>query len=108
MKTYARLHLYSHREPRDRAYIVAEPAALRALGELCRTASHSMTGVETATFFGSDGHEYELVVVSDVAEEEWQQIPLPGIDQAAAKNISVVKLFDELIGQRQQNSYQQV
>lgn len=97
MKTYARLHLYPHSEPRGRACIVAEPAALRALAELCRTAAHSMTGLETATFFGSDGHEYELAVISDVSESEWQQLPLPGLDQDAAQKLAVVQAYDELI-----------
>lgn len=99
MKTYARLHLYPHREPQGKAYIVADQAALRALGELCKMASNSMTGIETAKFFGSDGHEYELAVVSDVSEEEWQQLPLPGINQQAARQLSIVKCFDELVEQ---------
>lgn len=97
MKTYARLHLYSHSEPRGRACIVADPAALRALSNLCRTAAHSMTGLETATFFGSDGHEYELAVISDVSEAEWQQLPLPGLDYSAAQKLTVVQAYDELI-----------
>ena len=97
MKTYARLHLYPHSEPKGRGFIVADPAALRALSDLCRTAAHSMSGFETAVFFGSDGHEYELAIVSDVAESEWQQLALPGLDQQAAQQLSVVKTFDELV-----------
>ena len=97
MKNYSRLHLYSHNKPQGRAYLVADPAALRALSELCKTAAHSMTGMEIATFFGSDGHEYELAVVSDVSESEWQQLPLPGLDQQAAQQLSIVKSFDELV-----------
>lgn len=102
MKTYARLHLYPHSEPRGRGYIVADPAALRALSDLCRTAAHSMSGFETATFFGSDGHEYELAIVSDVAESEWQQLALPGLDTDAAGKLAVVQTFDELVDQRAQ------
>lgn len=96
MKTFARLHLYAHSEPEGRSYIVAEPAALRALGELCKTAAHSMTGIETAVFFGSDGHEFELVVVSDVSDDEWQQLPLPGLDLQAVNQLSTVQSFNEL------------
>lgn len=103
MKTFARLHLYPHSDPRGRAYIVADPAALRALSELCKTASHSMTGVENATFFGSDGHEFELVVVSDVSDDEWQQLALPGLDINGADSLNTVQLFDELIDQRDKN-----
>ena len=99
MKTYARLHLYPHREPHGRAYIVADPAALRALSDVCRTAATSMAGMEIATFFGSDGHEYELAIVSDVSESEWQQLPLPGMNQSAAKKLSVVQAYDELFDQ---------
>ena len=97
MKTYARLHLYPHSEPEGRGFIVADPAALRALSDLCRTAAHSMSGLETATFFGSDGHEYELAIVSDVSESEWQQLALPGLDTDAADKLSVVQTFDELV-----------
>lgn len=103
MKTFARLHLYPHSEPQGRAYIVADPAALKALGELCKTAAYSMTGVENATFFGSDGHEFEVVVISDVNDDEWQQLPLPGIDTDAPNTLSTVKLFDELVDQRNKN-----
>ena len=102
MKTYARLHLYPHSEPEGRGYIVADPAALRALSDLCRTAAHSMSGFETATFFGSDGHEYELAIVSDVSESEWQQLALPGLDIGAAGQLTVVQTFDELVDQRAQ------
>lgn len=99
MKTYARLHLYPHREPQGRAYIVADSAALRALGDFCRSAATSMIGMEIATFFGSDGHEYELAIVSDVSDTEWQQLSLPGLDQQAARKLSVVKTYDELVDQ---------
>ena len=108
MKTYARLHVYPHQEPQGRAYIVADAQALRALADLCRTASHSMTGMETATFFGSDGHEYELAVVSDTTESEWPQLRLPGLDIQAPKKLLVVQNFDELVkqSQKEKNSCQ--
>ena len=100
MKTFARLHLYPHSEPQGCATIVADPTALRALSEVCRSALHSMAGMETAIFFGSDGHEYELRVISSVSETEWQQLPLPGIDHKAVQQLSIVKLFDELVDQQ--------
>ena len=102
MKTYARLHLYPHREPQGRAYIVADAPALRALGDLCRSAATSMIGMEIATFFGSDGHEYELAIVSDVAETEWQQLSLPGLEPTAAHQLSVVQTYDELMQQHRE------
>ena len=73
----SRLHLHGHSGPKTRAYIVAEPQALRALATAADRAARSVIGMETVSFYGSDGHEYELFIACDVSEDEWQTMPLP-------------------------------
>lgn len=92
----SRLHLYPHSGPKTRAYIVAEPAALRELARLAEHAARSATGIEFTTLFGSDGHEYELVLVSDVTEQEWQTLPLPADKNSKPDQLRMVQIFDEL------------
>lgn len=97
MKIFSRVHLYPHSQPQGHAYIVGDPAGLRALGELLKTAATSMVGLESAEFFGSDGHSYELRVISQVSDLEWQQLALPGIDLQGAEKLDTVQTFNELL-----------
>ena len=97
MKIYSRLHLYPHSCPQGYAYIVGDPAALRALGDLLKTAASSMVGIESAELFGSDGHNYELRIISKVDEAEWQQLALPGLDLQGAEKLDTVQTFNELL-----------
>lgn len=92
----ARLHLYSHAGPGTRGYIVGERAALRSLARHLEDAAKGMVGFDTVEAYGSDGHAYELVLVCDVAEEEWQQLPLPLDKESQPDQLEVVKTFDEL------------
>lgn len=94
MKT--RLHLHGHSGPKTRGYIVAEPAALRALAVAAERAARSVIGMETVTFYGSDGHEYELFIACDVSESEWQTMPLPNETLSDPASLEVVKLYDEI------------
>ena len=77
MKTPARLHVYNAHGPRDTAYIVADRAGLRQLAEALKNAANSAVGMETLRLFAADGHEYEVMITCDVAEEEWQTTALP-------------------------------
>ena len=77
MKTPARLHVYNARGPRDTAYIVADRSGLRQLAEALKNAANSAVGMETLRLFAADGHEYEVMITCDVAEEEWQTTALP-------------------------------
>ena len=77
MKTPARLHVYNARGPRDTAYIVADRSGLRQLAEALKNAANSAVGMETIKLFAADGHEYEVMITCDVAEEEWQTTDLP-------------------------------
>lgn len=91
-----RLHLYPHKEPQGRAYIVAEPGALRALAQAADNAARGVLGFETIKFYSSDGHEYELALVCDVSEEEWQSLPVPGDKTSNPGKLAIVQTFDEL------------
>lgn len=93
----SRLHLYSHSGPKTRGYIVAEQNALRNLAKTLSAAASNAIGFETTTFYGSDGHEYELVIVCDVSEEEWQQLPLPLDTKSDPSQLSVIKIYDDLV-----------
>jgi len=71
----ARLHIYPHNEPQQDLHIVADPAALRALGNALIKAAQTPQGFERIKLHTSDGHEYTAMIVADVSEEEWQTIP---------------------------------
>ena len=92
----ARLHLYPHKEPQGRGYIVAEPAALRALARAAEDAARGVLGFETVKFYSSDGHEYELALVCDVTEDEWQSLPVPTDRASDPAKLAIVQTFDEL------------
>lgn len=91
-----RLHLYPHCGPQSRAYIVAEPGALRALAEAADNAARGVLGFETIKFYSSDGHEYELALVCDVTEDEWQDLPVPSDKNSNPDKLAIVQIFDEL------------
>lgn len=94
MKT--RLHLHTNRGPRTRAYIVAEPQALRDLAKAAESASRSVVGMETVTFYTSDGHEYELFIACDVSETEWQAMPVPYDTKSDPSRLNIVQIYDDL------------
>lgn len=83
----SRLHIYPHAEPGGTAYIVGEKAALKNLGECLIKSSKSVVGFEKTFLHTSDGHEYSIVALSDISEQEWQsasspyyQLDLPGFE----------------------------
>ncbi len=90
------LHLYPHTGPKTRGYIVGERAALRSLARHLEDAARGAAGFDLVKFYGSDGHEYELAIVCDVAEEEWQTMSLPADGKSEPAKLSVVKTFEEL------------
>jgi hypothetical protein len=73
----ARLHIYPHSEPRQDLHILADPPALRALANALMRAAQSATGYERVKLHTADGHEYYAMIVADVAEDEWQGMPVP-------------------------------
>jgi hypothetical protein len=94
----SRIHLYPHTGPGTRGYIVAERSALRSLARHLEDAARGIVGFETVRCYGSDGHEYELVIVCDVSEDEWQNLPVPDDKNSDPSKLTVVKTFDELRG----------
>lgn len=87
MKTPARLHVYNARGPRDTAYIVADRLGLRQLAEALKNAANSAVGIETIKLFAADGHEYEVMITCDIAEEEWQVAELPYAAKSQVPNM---------------------
>lgn len=94
----SRIHLYPHTGPGSRGYIVAERSALRSLARHLEDAATGMVGFDTVRCYASDGHEYELVIVCDVSEDEWQNLPGPNDKNSDPSKLLVVKTFDELKG----------
>jgi hypothetical protein len=53
-------------------------------------------GFDTIKFYSSDGHEYELALVCDVSEQEWQDLPVPSNQKSNPGRLAIVQTFDEL------------
>jgi hypothetical protein len=95
MTPKARLHIHPHRGPNGTAYIVGEKAALRALADALKEAANGVVGLEKVSLYTSDGHSYDIVVSSDVAEEEWQATP-PSYDKSSdPTKLKSIKLYEE-------------
>ena len=92
----SRLHLYPHKDTNDTAYIVAERRGLRALAKKLEQAADSAVGLETITLYGSDGHPYKLMIVTDITEEEWQNLPLPKNKNSDPSTLEIVKIYNDL------------
>ena len=92
----SRIHLYPHNGPGSRGYIVAERSALRSLARHLEDAARGIVGFDTIRCYSSDGHEYELVIVCDVSEDEWQNLPVPGDQRSDPSKLTVVETFDSL------------
>lgn len=96
MKSMNRLHLYPHSEPNGRAYIVADKQGLKDMAKILIRAADSVVGMETITLYGSDGHPYELFVVANVQEDEWQIMPLPAADHAYPATLAIIQTYANL------------
>jgi hypothetical protein len=92
----SRLHMQNHDQPNGRAYIIGERDALKQLGEALIRTSKSVVGLDTIDLYTSDGHKYELVITCDVAEHEWQELPVPYDKNHDPTELSIVKTFIEL------------
>jgi hypothetical protein len=91
----ARLHIYSHNEPRQDLHIVGDPAALRALSQALLKVAQMPNGFERVHLHTSDGHEYTAMIVSGVTEEEWQTIP-PAYAKSVVPDISTLADYHAL------------
>jgi hypothetical protein len=95
MKPTGRLHIYPPAGPKTTGYIVADRQALRGLAEAAKNASTSGFGFETVKLYSSDGHEYELILTSNVAEEEWQTLQ-PQYKKESVPLVSTIQDYQEL------------
>ena len=95
MKSMSRVHIYTHKRPNDIAYIVGDKMALRALSDALKEAANGVVGLEKVTLYTSDGHSYDIVISSDVAEEEWQTIK-PSYDRSSdPTTLKSIELYTE-------------
>lgn len=87
-----RLHIYPHKEPNGTAYIVGESRGLKDLARKLEQAANGAVGLETLTLYGSDGHPYQMIIVCDVSEDEWQNLT-PGKYPTDLETIKVYQSF---------------
>jgi len=95
MRPTGRLHIYPPTGPKTTGYIVADRQALRGLAEAAKNAAAGGFGFETVKLYSSDGHEYELILTSNVAEEEWQTIQ-PQYAKESVPTVSTIQDYQEL------------
>jgi hypothetical protein len=95
MKPTGRLHIYPPTGPKTTGYIVADRQALRGLAEAAKNASAGGFGFETVKLYSSDGHEYELILTSDVSEDEWQDIQ-PQYSKSTVPVVGTIQDYQEL------------
>jgi len=72
---YSRLEIYPSKETKDRAVIVGEKAALRALATAIMKAADNPAGFHSIDLFKSNGHNYEILITKNISELEWQNLP---------------------------------
>ena len=96
MKSLNRVHLYPHSEPNGIAYVVADKQGLRDLAKKLMQAADGATGIETLTVHGSDGHAYEMYIVADMTESEWQNMPVPAQDLGSPAQLEIVQVYNSL------------
>ncbi|NDG30387.1 hypothetical protein EB118_09980 [bacterium] len=75
MKVQSRLHLYSSKNVKERAYIIGEKTSLLALAEALKRAATGNFGSELVTVYADNGHDYDIFITKDISENEWQNLP---------------------------------
>jgi hypothetical protein len=100
----SRVHLHSHKEPKGRAYIVGDRKGLLALSKTLEKAAKGLLGLESIRLFSSDGHEYELMIVADVKEEEWQFMSVPYDPDSNPNSLESIKVYESVRKQLITNS----
>lgn len=96
----ARLHIHPHSEPQQDALIVADSSALRTLAAAMLKVAQTPQGYQRVKLHTSDGHEYTVMIVSDVTEEEWQTVA-PAYSGSALPKLAALEDYrlirDELL-----------
>jgi hypothetical protein len=95
MTPKSRLHIYPHREPGGNAYIVGERAALNHLAKALAKAAQGAVGLEKITSFTSDGHEYNIIITSEIEDAEWQTANPSYKDMQSSDHFSGVRMYNE-------------
>jgi hypothetical protein len=90
MNIKSRLQIYPSKDTKDRAVIVGEKQALKALAQTILQAADSPSGFQSITLFKGNGHDYQILVTKNIDEEEWQNMP------TESDNIDSIKLYDEI------------
>jgi len=92
----SRLHLYPHKEPQGKSYIVGEKRALKELARALDRAANGHIGIDNVKLYSSDGHEYEVIIAKDIAEEEWQNLQLPYEKNASPDVLESIQLWESI------------
>jgi hypothetical protein len=87
--------MHNHTEPNGRAFIIGEKQALKSLGEALIKASKSVIGLENIELYTSDGHKYEILITCDLAENEWQELPVPYDKKHDPNKLEIIQTYNE-------------
>lgn len=98
----ARLHIYPHLEPQTDMHLVADPQALRTLANAMLKVAQTPQGFQRVKLHTSDGHEYTVMIVADVSEQEWQTVA-PAYAGAVLPKLSVLEDYQQLLDELRQN-----
>jgi hypothetical protein len=104
MKPSTRLHIYPPNGPRDTAYIVADRSALKTLAQAINNATTSAAGFETARFYSADGHEYNIIITSEIDEQEWQTLESHYV-RTQTPTVSTIQNYQELKRELEKNTH---
>jgi hypothetical protein len=75
---------------------VADPVALRALGQALLHVAKNPFLFERVKLHTSDGHEYTAMIVADVSEQEWQAIP-PAYAKSSVPELGILDNYNDLL-----------
>lgn len=89
----SRVHLHAHKEPKGNAYIIGDRQGLLELSKTIERAAKGFVGIESIKLFSSDGHDYEILVIADVSESEWQSMPVPYDKKSDPSQLKLIKDF---------------
>lgn len=92
----ARLHIYPHTEPKEDMLLVADPAALKDMANAMLKVAQSPGGFQRIRLHTSDGHEYTVMIVADVSEEEWQTVT-PAYKGTDVPTLAILNSYQDLM-----------
>ena len=90
MNVKSRIKIYTGKDIKDRTVIAGEPNALRALAKTLINTANSPSGFDAIRLYEGTGHDFEIVVTSDITEDEWQNMP------AKSSDLACIQIYDDL------------